>query len=355
MNFTVPFNRPDLEREIDLIEEVGRVAGLARVPTHDRITVQVRPPQESERATGEIAAALTGLGFYEAVTITFITPRRAAIFLPAGAATMEVSDQTRASEPTLRPSILPSLLACRKANQDAGVHQPGGVRLFETSSTFLTTPEPVETRRLALLADVPGGARPGISECQHAIRLLRGAIENVTRAVAGVGAEVHVEPAQPDCPGYDPSAFARVSLGGKLLGHYGLLAPAAQAEFDLASRVALGELDLAPLVAAYPPKSAPVVLPHFPAIERDLSLLVDDAVPWARVAELIESARLDRLEALEFVGSYRGKQVGPGKKSVTLRLRFRDPARTLRHEEADAQVHAAVHLARERIGASLRA
>ena len=359
----VPDNRPDLEREIDLIEEVGRVAGLARVPIHDRLTVQVRPPQESERADREIAAALTGLGFFETVTITFITPQRAAHFLPVGAGTVEVSDQARASEPTLRPSILPSLLTCRKSNQDARVHQPGGVRLFETSSVFSTSGENparsrsglVETRRLALLADVPGGARPGIPECQQAVRLLRGAIEAVARAVAGVGAVLHVEPAQPDAPGYDPAAFARVSLGGQRIGHYGLLAPSAQAEFDLASRVALGELELDPLVAAYPPKAAPVTLPLFPSIERDLSLLVDDAVTWSSIAELVRAARLDRLEALEFVGSYRGKQVAPGKKSVTLRLRFRDTARTLRHEEADAQVKAAADLARDQLGASLRA
>ncbi|MCC6660463.1 MAG: phenylalanine--tRNA ligase subunit beta [Phycisphaerales bacterium] len=361
--FSIPFNRPDLEREIDLIEEVGRVAGLARVPVHDRITVQVRPPQESERAAREIAGALTALGFFEAVTITFITPRRAALFLPDGCGTMEVSDQTRASEPTLRPSILPSLLACRKSNQDAGVHQPGGVRLFETASTFLTSPRGeragssalVETRRLALVLDVPGGARPGVAECEHAVRLLRGAIEHVARTVAGRDAALRVESVEPGCPGFDPAACARVSLGGKAIGHYGLLAPAAQAEFDLASRVALGELDLAPLTDLYPPKAAPVALPQYPAIERDVSLLLDDAVPWSRVAELVGSAGLDRLESLEFVGSYRGRQVSPGKKSVTLRLRFRDPERTLRHEDADGQVRAVIDLAAARLGASLRA
>jgi phenylalanyl-tRNA synthetase beta chain len=95
-------------------------------------------------------------------------------------------------------------------------------------------------------------------------------------------------------------------------------------------------------------------LPTFPAVERDLSPVLAESVTWDEIRSTVQSATLPRLEALDFVGTFRGKQIGEGKKSLTLRLRFRDASKTLRHEEVDTEVQTLVGLLNTRCGASWR-
>jgi phenylalanyl-tRNA synthetase beta chain len=278
--------------------------------------------------------------------------------------TLELADERRAHEPTLRPSILPSLLACRRANQDGQVRVPGGVRLFEIGAVFgalptapgsATGPGVVENQNLAILMDVPvEGKSASFEDRQRGVRLMRGVVEAVVRSCAGAGADLRIEPAEPHAPGLGRGAFARVSLGGKPLGYYGLIDPSLIQAYGLDRPVTGAELNHDRLLSMYPPRAAVRPTPQFPGIERDLSLIVADSVAWDRVRTAVEAARVDRLEEVAFVGTYRGKQTGPGRKSVTLRLRFRDPARTLRHDEVDSQVEAVVQLARRELGADLR-
>ena len=355
----IPPFRPDLEREIDLIEEVGRVKGLDAIPIHDRVSVQVRAPQDSERAVRALGAALNAMGFNETVTFSFVTPAHAAAFLPPGQSLLAVDDERRTSDGTLRPSVIASLLECRKKNQDGGVDVTGGVRLYETAAVFSQSPAGTHERRVvALLMDVPGVSKgkPGSTEeRQRAVRILRGAAEAICTTLGGADAALEFKTAAAPFPGVDSSACAQVLLRGAPIGWLGLVEPATQRAFDLAVPVAAAELDLGPLAALFPPRSRVRPLPAFPGIERDLSLVVDEAVTWGAVRDLVRSAGLDRLEDVDFVGSYRGKQLGPGKKSLTLRLRFRDPARTLRHEEVDPQVGRVVELAGSQLAATVRA
>lgn len=360
---TIPAWRPDLEREIDLIEEVARIHGLKHVPIHDRVSVAVRHPQETERARRELGAVLAGLGFFEAVTFSFTSPKAAEPWLPDGMSALEVEDERRAHEPTLRPSVLTGLLGCRRANQDAQAAPAGGVRLFEMAAVFgrqggtggAGGAGVVEHRNLALLMDVPvEGKSASFDDRQRGARLMRGAVEAVVRAVAGPRADLVIEPAAPHSRALETGAYARVSLGKRPLGYYGLVAADVAKAAGLEHPLVGGELDLDVLLAAYPPKASVTELARFPSIERDLSLLVGEDVTWDRVRSVVLGARVDRLESVGFVASYRGKQTGAGRKSVTLRLRFRDPARTLRHEEVDPQVEAVVGVAREQLGAELR-
>jgi phenylalanyl-tRNA synthetase beta chain len=359
---TVPPYRPDLLREIDLIEEIARIRGFDRIPASERMTVAVRPPQNSEVAVREIGTVLSGLGFFETVTFSFITPKQAAPFLAGGLAPLAVDDERRRGEGTLRPSLFPSLLICRKANQDGGVEVPGGVRLYETAAIFAESPGAAgpahESRVLALVMDIPGvgKGKPGsVEERQGGVRMLRGAVESIARAMGGAGAAVEIRPARPRTPAMDAAAYGDVYFKGRPVGGVGIISPEVQRQFDLAVPVIAAELQLAPLVDAFPPASRVQMLPAFPDIERDLSLVLDESVRWEQVRALVERTRPDRLEGVSFVGTYRGKQIGPGKKSVTLRLRFRDPSRTLRHEEVDPQVAAVVQAAGAELGATVRA
>ncbi len=355
---TIPPHRLDPTREIDLVEEVARTASLDAIPIRETLEISVRPPQESERAMREIGSVLTGMGFYETVTVSFVSPGVAAPFLAPGLTTLSVDDDRRKAEPTLRPSVLPSLLACRKANQDAQSSPPGGVRLFETSSVFAQTSknETRERRTLSLLMDVPGeGTKRNHAQRQHAIRVMRGAIESIARAALAPEHTLSVTPCAPDRSAWDTNAHAEVRLGERVLGRFGLIDAKLLEGAGIDLPAVGAELDLAPFIDAYPPRASVHPLPEFPPIERDLSLILDEGVNWASVEGLVRGASLERLEACSFVGVYRGKQVGAGKKSLTLRLTFRDDARTLRHEEVDPQVASVVEVVKRELGAEIRA
>jgi phenylalanyl-tRNA synthetase beta chain len=218
----------------------------------------------------------------------------------------------------------------------------------------------VERRVLSLLLDVPGdGPKATFDQRQDGLRRMRGVIDQVVRAMAGTHAIVSVTPAAPVHAGYDASVFAqvRVSRDGdeQLVGAFGLASAKAMKAAGVDRPVVVAELDLAALIAMYPPSTALSPLPAFPSIERDVSLLVGEGVQWGQIDALVAEAGasstdgLDLLAAWSFVGVFRGKPIEAGRKSVSLRLAFRDPARTLRHEEVEPAVDRIVALAKDRL------
>tara|TARA_E500000318_G_scaffold12972_4_gene11984 strand:+ start:22472 stop:24583 length:2112 start_codon:yes stop_codon:yes gene_type:complete len=357
-----PHRSHDVTREIDLIEEVARARSLAVIPVQETLPVRAREPQTSERAMSTIARALTGLGFYETITFSFTAPKKGELFQRTGTDLVAVDDDRRKAEPTLRPSVLLGLLATRHANQSARTSTPGGIRLYEHAQCFAQksgTRETQEHRSLALLIDVPfEGKKPKHDDMQGAIRVMRGSIDTIVQSVFGPNATTIVEPAKPEHKGYDADAYARISVRHDdtttLIGGFGLISDAALNAHELEHPLVGAELTLATLIDAYPPKSHAEMLPQFPGIERDLSLIVPESTRWAAIESLASELALDKCVGWELVGIFRGKQLGDGKKSVTLRLRFRDDERTLRHEEVDPQVDLFTEKAKSALGAEIR-
>ncbi|MFZ4575669.1 MAG: phenylalanine--tRNA ligase subunit beta [Phycisphaerales bacterium] len=352
-----PPYRPDLTREVDLIEEVARIKGLEAIPVAPRMTLSVRGPQASETARREISSTLTGLGFYEAVTFSFCARTHAAAFMPTGMRAVEVDDERRAHEPALRPSVAIGLLGGRRVNRNARVQIPGGVRLFEVGSVFAedAAGKSVENLNVALLLDCPfSGKAPTVGETQSGVRAMRGAIAALARAIAGPLSELSIDAATPHCPAFSADGYARLSLNGAPLGYMGTATPEVLAAFDLETPVAIAELSLSALIAGYPGRSKVEALPAFPSIERDISFIVPEAVAYAQIEAGVHASRAQWLEGCGFVGTYRGKQVGAGRKSVTLRLVFRDASRTLRHDEVDAPAAAVISHLKGAVGAEVR-
>ncbi|MBX3390942.1 MAG: phenylalanine--tRNA ligase subunit beta [Phycisphaeraceae bacterium] len=344
---TIPVFRPDLTREIDLIEEIARQNGLDQIPLAPRLGVSVKRPQERVRARRELGSVLGGLGFFETVTFSFTRPERAAAFVPSGLSPIGVDDDRRGEEPTLRPSVLTGLLACRKANLDGQVANPGGIRLYEIASVFARDAKgaQVEHRSLGLLMDVAvAGKSVTLNETQDGVRALRGVIETIVSSLGGAKAlaQLTIEATEPVSAAFGAGAFALVKLGNAPIGHLGVLAPSATALFGLDLPLVGGEMLVDRLLNTFPPKGAIEALPSFPSVERDLSPVVAEAVTWANVSSIVQrvgsSEAGKRIESFRFIGTYRGKQLGEGKKSVTLRVVFRDPSKTLRHEEVDPEV-----------------
>jgi phenylalanyl-tRNA synthetase beta chain len=337
----VPTYRLDLEREVDLIEEVARLHGLNQVPQRDRIAMTVRPVQPITLARRRMRETLIAHGYHETISQSFLAPKLGEPFLPAGDEPVAVSHEVRKGEGMLRPSVLPSLLACRKTNQDVG---NAAVKLFETASCWSRRQgKIVERVTLSILTDVAGG----ISET---LRGLAGAIEELNSALGGSKAAVSLAPV--DSPHH--SIAADVKLNGVAIGRIGVLSDPLTKLFDLQTQVVLAELELPSLLALHPPSRQVGALPRFPGIERDLSVVVADEVNWSEIEKQVRETRPAMLEELRFVTTYRGKPIAAGRKSVTFRLVFRDPRATLRHDQVDPQVAAVVDRLKASVGAELR-
>ena len=339
----VPSHRLDVEREVDLIEEIARVHGYHNIPTLDRVTHAVKPESPREKAIAALRRAMTEAGFSEAVTLTFISEDQAAPFLSDPAATHIHPQHAGWKSDVLRPSLLPSLLAARRTNQYAGLPD---AHLFETAATFVQAGDakspPTETRSLAAVAG-------DLSALTALLPLLADRLNPA--------AKFWIEPA--DFPFFTRGAAGQIMLecnGSKTtLGRAGLFTADLQKDYDLRHPAAGIELQLEPLLALFLPVRRAAALPRFPGVKRDLSVVVEEAVRWADIKAALAAAKLACLERVDFVTTFRNAQVGAGKKSLTLALDFRDPARTLTSDEVDAQVKSAIDTLAQKFQATLRA
>ena len=336
---TVPWHRGDIHREVDLIEEIMRMHGFAAVPVRETLTIAPAADPPDHRAAEAMIAALVSDGFIETVTHTLISEQDAAAFLPSGCSSRQVHETRAAGEPVLRPSIIPSLLRVRRHNADQGVDD---LSLFELGSTFHRAADgtDVESLELGLLMDV--------RIASDGIRPLRGIVDHVARALAGVDAAVTVEPCA-DLSWLAPAAA--VSINDVCVGHIGRLNEAV-APGDggwLAGAIrpeAFMQTDL--------PDREAHRLPEHPAIERDLSLIVPESITWAQLVAIADGLDMPHHEATEFVTVYRGKGIPDGQKSVSMRLRFRAADRTLTHEEVDGPIESLIAAFRAEVGAEIR-
>ncbi|HUO07431.1 MAG TPA: phenylalanine--tRNA ligase subunit beta [Phycisphaerae bacterium] len=339
----IPPHRLDVEREIDLIEEVARVHGFQHVPTLDRVTHPVRPEPAAEKAGRVIMNALVEAGFSEAVTVTFVPEADSAPFVSPGATLIHPQHAGWKSD-VLRSSLLPSLLMVRRTNQNVGV---ADAALCEKAEIFQQRGDPLKNP-------------PTV---QRVIAAVAGELSSLTGLAALIvdrlnsKARVRVEPQ--DYPFFVQGASGNVLLeigGAKtVIGWVGLFTPEMQRKYDLRHAVAGVELDWDALVNVFQPVRRANPVPRFPGVERDLSIVVDETVRWVEVEAAVVGANLPSLASVNFVTTFRNRQLGDGKKSLTLKLEFRDPARTLTSEEVDPQVATVVKLLGGKFAAALRA
>lgn len=340
LKVTVPTVRSDIQREVDLIEEVARMYGMANIPINERISIAVRPAQVNLKARKKLGQILVSHGYCETMTFSFVNPKLGKLFIPKGNKPLEIGDERRKAEPMLRPSLIPSLMVCRKGNQDVGNHD---VQLFETASVWSrkANDDIAEHRELGLLADV--------EKPQDALRSMRGMIVEL---VERLGGDAKLVFKAVDTPCY--SEALSVELNGQAIGVMGLIDKKTQDIFDLQMPVMGGAIELEPLIALYPANRQVGSLSRFPAIERDLSVLVKDQITWDQIQKQVQSTTPQFMESLDFVTTYRGKPIPKGVKSVSLRLCFRDPKNTLRHEQVDGQMKSVMDALTKNLNAEIR-
>ncbi len=361
---TVPSFRPDVEREIDLIEEVARLFGYDNIPepTHSRIP-NFTPGIAVDRQLRErLRDLLSGVGFRETYTNSMLPLETAERFndaaLPGGrfgGGVVETLNPITTEMAALRPSLLPGLLRVAGHNQN---HGQQAVRLFEfgrvhtkraTNRTLVG--DYTETETLMLLTS---GQWAG-QHWQHDVRDadlfdLKGVVDRVFSAL-GLDA-----PRYKDREASDLVAWGVDILSGKRwMGSLVRVSDAIADEFSLRNDGLVAELDFTALAEA----AGATILPRFtpisrsPTVERDLAVVVDAAQPAGPMLEAIRRSGGDLLKDVSVFDLYEGEHVGEGRKSLAFGLRL-GADRTLRDKDVDKVIARVVSSLEKEFDAKLR-
>lgn len=345
-----PVYRLDVGIPEDVAEEVGRMYGYEKVPPTlpGARRTKWRPAAPSqERRLDSLRHALAGAGYTEVVTPA-LTSGAVLSRLRVDQRAMRVINPVADDQDALRTTLIPSLLRVADHNRN---HGRQAVSVFELARVYLRRLEqpegqPDEPLRLAALRTGLNGAEAG----RVAFLELKGALERALDALAPV--EVAYERAQATL--FHPGRCALVLVCGQPVGHLGELHPSVTQEFDLEDRAVALEIEMAPVLALDIPRRARP-LPRFPAVNRDLAVVVAEAVPAAELLRTIKEAGGELLEAATAFDEYRGSQVPQGHKSVAFAMTFRSSERTLTDVEVDSRLEVIKAALRKEHGAAFRA
>ncbi|WP_308635644.1 phenylalanine--tRNA ligase subunit beta [Paenibacillus silvisoli] len=344
----VPSRRGDITRDVDLIEEVARLYGYDNIPTTP-IEGAATPgaltkPQAIRR---ELRKRLTDAGLHEVISYSFTHPDRTKLFPAlAGADLFPVRLALPMSEDrsVLRTSLLPQLLETavynrNRKNDDVAIFEIGSV--FHTDEAALTR-LPHEKHRLAvLLTGNRNRAEWNRKAEAYDFYDLKGIAETLVD-VLGVSGSIRYEAAMPEHmhPGRTAAVVFHGERGDHTIGYLGQLHPTTQLDHDLADTYVL-EIELAPLYDAADFDIAYKALPRYPAMERDIAVVLSREVEAGKLLASVEETAGELLESVRVFDIYTGEKLGADKKSVALSLVYRHAERTLTDEEV-TELHAKV-------------
>jgi len=355
-----PFRDADVQREVDLIEEVARVHGLdslpATLPARRRAVGRL---DAAHRLRRRLEDALRDRGLHEIMAWSFVSPDALArLRLPAGEELIRIANPLSEEQSVMRPLLLPGLLdaAARNAARDRAP-----VALFESAHVYRAAPSAAATN------GSPHGARAAL-ERHHLGALLTEAIPATWRSegraadffaakgiVAAVLDVVGVawEAAPLERAFLHPGRSAAVVAGGQEIGWIGEVHPLVCRAWDVRGAAAF-ELDADALTALVSGPGAYRDVTSFPAVFQDIAVVVAEDRSAAEVEAAVRAGAGELLRRTRVFDVYRGEQVGPGEVSLALRLEFRAPDRTLTDEDV-AGLRAGVEERLATIGGRLRA
>ena len=355
----LPSWRLDLEREIDLVEEVARVYGYNRfadtLPT--ALPVTAHPLAAAEHA---VRTRLLALGYSEAISSSFASETDGAAFGSAARGTVALENPLSEEARLLRPSLAPGMIAMLAHNLNRDVRE---VRLFEQGTVFTGSAEVVtESPRLSLgLTGEPAATR--LHNARDAgIYELKGVIESLLQGFAASADSLSASAAEaltfsPDAPAWiEPGRGGTALLAGKPIACFGELAVTEREARKVRQPVFLAELDLELLYALPLRRATAHELSRFQAVERDFSFTFADAIQWQTIADAVESlaiSELTRLTPVEIFRDAKSTTVPAAHYALLLRCVFQSNQRTLREDEL-AQWSSQLIAALGALGAVLR-
>ncbi len=335
-----PSWRADLTREIDLVEEVGRIHGYDKIP--EDVSVPMAPSRQSrdDIVLARVREVLVAGGFDEAMTISAVEPQLIETFRP-----WTEAEPIRSATPVLRradrlrQTILPSLLVARRHNETLS---NATIELFEVARVYLPRP-----------ADLPDERRMLAVTSGRDLLAVKSVLEGI---IARVAPSQRLQVVSSQLPFFAAPRGCQLLLDDRPLGWLGELASQALDQFELRGSTTVAEIDLGVLVEAAQLVPEARQLSPYPPVERDLNVVFAESVRWTDVDEIVRDTSGDLLETLSFREVYRDQsRLGAGKKSLLFSLRLRSHTGTLTNEEADALRDRVVARLAKELGGALRA
>jgi len=330
-----PSWRFDIGREVDLIEELVRVHGYDKMPARaPRAALHVPAMPESRIAANRLRTVLIDRDYQEAITYSFVDPALQALISP-GQSPLTLTNPIASDMAQMRLSLWPGLVKAMLYNQN---RQQERVRLFEIGRRFLAKPDGSADEQPVIAGIVTG---PVLSEQWGAKARpvdffdVKGDVE----ALLALGGQHQYVFRPARHPALHPGQSAEIALIGATdaaVGLVGVLHPDIQAKTGLEKSVILFELRLSALQAAIIPQFQEIS--RYPAIRRDLALVLADAVPAQTVLDHVRKTAGLLLVNLELFDEYRGEGIDSGRKSLALGLTFQDTSRTLNESDVEAVV-----------------
>ncbi|MDP9300964.1 MAG: phenylalanine--tRNA ligase subunit beta [Actinomycetota bacterium] len=342
----IPGFRTDIEREVDLIEEVVRIQGYDNVGSTMPRAPHPGGVPDTYAFVRRVKGALARAGLREIRPVPFDAASDLALFGDTDA--IPVTNPLRAEEGFLRARLTPGLLHAVALNQSRGVET---VRIFEVGTTFRLADPFVEIRKAGFA--LCGGPGEGWWSERRALDVLdaKGVLESL---LGELGVADWSLADAPDGP-FHPGRSARIVIDGSHAGVLGEIHPRVAEALDITGRVSVGVVGLRALQSGAGSRSAPTdVPPRFPPVHRDLAFIVEDATPAGAVHEALRRAGGALLASSTLFDVYAGDPLPAGMKSLAFSLDLRAPDRTLRDEEAQEAVDKIVEELERAFGAKLR-
>jgi phenylalanyl-tRNA synthetase beta chain len=334
--FQIPTHRVDLKREVDLIEEIARLHGIEKIPaTPPRGAIGANAFDAVHDQIAEARRILSGLGLNEAQGQTLIA--KSEVGSGKDDETVGLANPLSSDMDVLRPSLLPGLIHSLRHNLS---HKNYDVALFEIGRVFSQGRDAArgpgqEGRRIAMALtgqrNLPfwsGADRDAKFDAYD----LKGVLEEFFEQFGLRGMTFQ---RRSESSGWFLES-ATIQLGKQTLGEFGQLIPSLARKYDLRDAVLLAELDLDLLLARRNPAKSFKPLPQFPAVRRDVAMLVPEATTHDAVSQIVKQTKSANLEAVELFDVFRGKNVPTGQKSLAYAFTYRNAERTLTDAEVNA-------------------
>ena len=330
----IPSWRLDVEREIDIIEEIARLHGYDKFAnTLPAYSGEVRDLPDAHK-DARLRSSLLALGYDEAISLTFISKEDARRF--SKAAELDLANPLSDEASVMRTSLVPGMLNMLAYNLNRGTEN---VRLFEAGNAFETAGEQAVERKQIVLgatgsvgAGVVRGLAAGAESRPVSFFDLKGDVEDL---LAHFGYwELGYDAQTADY--YHPGRSARAVMDGAMVAQFGPIHPDVAAARKLKQDVLIGEIYLDRLYKHDLRQARYEALPRFPAVERDFSFVFADSVEFEKIRQGVAGLGISELRGFAPVEIFRGEKVGTGKYSILIRARFQSGERTLRDDEVAA-------------------
>jgi phenylalanyl-tRNA synthetase beta chain len=337
--FIPPSWRHDLTREADLIEEVARIYGYDKIPEDVAVPMTPSAKREKDLLLDRVRGLANSIGLDEVLTPSVVTKTLSDVASPwTKLPPLQTSTPLLEGATFLRRSLIPSLLQVRLFNQS---HALADVNMFETAVVYLPSDQPGGLPSEHFMMGILGSMEP---------RVLRGLIESILDRLTTMSAETQ----EYESAELSPGTGLAFTVSGKMFAWFGQLNRKIKDSWKLDADLLVGEINLDVVLQHFRSVPQLVAISPYPPIIRDLNLVVDEPLRWARFAEVIRKAAGPLLTKLSYLETYRdAKKDGPGKKRVLVSLALQSPTQTMTGEQADAIIEEVVKASEKHLSAKL--